>query len=138
MTVASMSNHLIAKRLRAPGRLVAAFGDEVFGAPGDAERSPITTRGNLLIRAASLFERQFLGESDDAVQPRVVALQSFEVELGELPASSPGATRRARRDGSQARRRSLRGRSAETPREAELLAKDRGLTGDVPGTTGLK
>ena len=72
-------------RLRAPLRGIAAGGQQVFGAPGDAvQRAAIQAAGYLSIGALGLGVGQRLGEGDDALQGRVVAFEPGEVHLGQL------------------------------------------------------
>src|SRR6185312_9596101 len=68
-----------------PGGGITLSGEQVLGSPGQAvERAAIFAGGDFAVGFACLCEGALLGEIDDEVQYRVVALEAREVHLGEV------------------------------------------------------
>ncbi len=74
----------IAERFGPIGGANASGVEQVFCTPWDAvERTTVVSGGNLLVGLAGLREREFAGESDDAVELGIEALQAVEINIGE-------------------------------------------------------
>ena len=83
-TAASCAGHAVAIRLGAVGGGDAGRVEKVLGAPGNAVQRPaILACRDLLVGLPRLRQRQLARERDDAVQLRVEALQSVQIDVRE-------------------------------------------------------
>src|SRR6266513_741048 len=78
-------DHLISERSRAPGCLVASYGEKILSPPRNSvQRSAIMTAPDFLVRGVGLPEGAILRERDHTAKNGIVLLETGNVHLRQL------------------------------------------------------